>query len=137
MFLLLGMKFNLAGGHVLKVARLEFTLLAAICFEIRQASSIPHLHPRFFGECGLIDSTWRRSANCSSRPQVFGGKDYETEKIRVQGADHTSAYVKSDGEWLAKCIVQGFFNAPIEALPEISVTDIVRASTAADVKLEL
>ncbi|KAI1621677.1 major facilitator superfamily domain-containing protein [Exophiala viscosa] len=35
-----------------------------------------------------------------------------------------SAYVKSDGEWLAKCIVQGFFNAPIEALPEISVTDI-------------
>ncbi|KAL2678565.1 hypothetical protein Neosp_009313 [[Neocosmospora] mangrovei] len=34
------------------------------------------------------------------------------------------AYVKSNGEWLARCIIQGFFIAPIEALPEISVTDI-------------
>lgn len=37
----------------------------------------------------------------------------------------SSSYVKSDGEWLAKCIIQGFFISPIEALPEISVTDIV------------
>jgi hypothetical protein len=37
-----------------------------------------------------------------------------------------SAYVTSNGEWIAKCIIQGFFNAPIEALPEISVTDVVR-----------
>ncbi|RFU81385.1 serine threonine kinase 16 [Trichoderma arundinaceum] len=35
-----------------------------------------------------------------------------------------SAYVKSNGEWIAKCIMQGFFLSPIEALPEISVTDI-------------
>ncbi|KAM0517222.1 hypothetical protein ACHAPS_008287 [Verticillium nonalfalfae] len=35
------------------------------------------------------------------------------------------AYVTSNGQWLAKCILQGFFIAPIEALPEISVTDIV------------
>ncbi|KAM0363044.1 hypothetical protein ACHAO7_010945 [Fusarium culmorum] len=35
-----------------------------------------------------------------------------------------SAYVSSNGEWIAKCIIQGFFAAPIEALPEISVTDI-------------
>ncbi|EXJ60027.1 serine/threonine kinase 16 [Cladophialophora yegresii CBS 114405] len=35
-----------------------------------------------------------------------------------------SAYVTSNGEWIAKCIVQGFFNAPIEALPEVSVTDV-------------
>ncbi|KAF2844716.1 MFS transporter-like protein [Plenodomus tracheiphilus IPT5] len=34
------------------------------------------------------------------------------------------AYVKSDGEWTARCIVMGFFLAPIEALPEISVTDV-------------
>ncbi|KAJ9623315.1 hypothetical protein H2204_011221 [Knufia peltigerae] len=33
-------------------------------------------------------------------------------------------YVRSDGEWIARCIVMGFFIAPIEALPEISVTDI-------------
>jgi hypothetical protein len=37
-----------------------------------------------------------------------------------------SAYVTSNGEWIAKCIIQGFFNSPIEALPEISVTDVVR-----------
>ncbi|KAH8690710.1 putative MFS transporter [Talaromyces proteolyticus] len=34
------------------------------------------------------------------------------------------AYVKSNGEWIAKCILQGFFTAPIEALPELSVTDL-------------
>ncbi|KAH6970245.1 major facilitator superfamily domain-containing protein [Fusarium avenaceum] len=50
-----------------------------------------------------------------------------TYLISVLGAIGTtiwSAYVKSDGEWLAKCIIQGFFISPIEALPEISVTDI-------------
>lgn len=39
-----------------------------------------------------------------------------------------SAYVKSNGEWIARCILMGFFIAPIEALPEISVTDIVRGN---------
>lgn len=50
-----------------------------------------------------------------------------TYLISVLGALGTSiwsAHVGSNGEWIAKCIVQGFFNAPIEALPEISVTDI-------------
>ncbi|KAF2024533.1 MFS general substrate transporter [Setomelanomma holmii] len=47
--------------------------------------------------------------------------------ISVLGAIGTSvwsAYVKSNGEWIARCLVMGFFIAPIEALPEISVTDI-------------
>jgi MFS family permease len=50
-----------------------------------------------------------------------------TYLISVLGAIGTSiwsAYVTSDGEWIAKCIVQGFMIAPIEALPEISVTDV-------------
>ncbi|KAG5750224.1 hypothetical protein H9Q70_007137 [Fusarium xylarioides] len=50
-----------------------------------------------------------------------------TYLISILGAIGTSiwsAYVTSNGEWLAKCIVQGFFISPIEALPEISVTDI-------------
>ncbi|KAI4718775.1 MFS general substrate transporter [Aureobasidium sp. EXF-10727] len=34
------------------------------------------------------------------------------------------AYCKSNGEWIAKSVIQGFFGAPIEALPEISVTDV-------------
>lgn len=41
----------------------------------------------------------------------------------------SSAYVKSNGEWIARCIVMGFMIAPIEALPEISVTDIVCVSS--------
>ncbi|CAI4215976.1 unnamed protein product [Parascedosporium putredinis] len=40
------------------------------------------------------------------------------------GVSVWSAYVKSNGEWIAKCIIQGFLLAPIEALPEISITDI-------------
>ncbi|KAM0418791.1 hypothetical protein ACHAPT_012301 [Fusarium lateritium] len=50
-----------------------------------------------------------------------------TYLISILGAIGTSiwsAHVKSNGEWLAKCIIQGFFISPIEALPEISVTDI-------------
>ncbi|KAH6886891.1 putative MFS transporter [Thelonectria olida] len=50
-----------------------------------------------------------------------------TYLISVLGAIGTSiwsAYVKSNPEWIAKCIIQGFFISPIEALPEISVTDI-------------
>ncbi|GES63657.1 major facilitator superfamily domain, general substrate transporter [Aspergillus terreus] len=33
-------------------------------------------------------------------------------------------YCSSKGEWLARCILQGFIAAPIEALPEISVADV-------------
>ena len=42
-------------------------------------------------------------------------------------ADQSSAYVKSNGEWTARCVLMGFFIAPIEALPEITVTDVVSA----------
>jgi MFS family permease len=50
-----------------------------------------------------------------------------TYLISVIGAIGTSiwsAYVTSNGEWTARCIVMGFMIAPIEALPEISVTDV-------------
>ncbi|KAF5984115.1 transporter protein HOL1 [Fusarium bulbicola] len=50
-----------------------------------------------------------------------------TYLVSVLGAIGTSvwsAHVSSNGEWIAKCIIQGFFIAPIEALPEISITDL-------------
>lgn len=34
-------------------------------------------------------------------------------------------YASNNGLWIAKNILGGFFAAPIEALPEISVTDVV------------
>jgi len=36
-------------------------------------------------------------------------------------------YTKSNGQWIANKVLQGFFGAPIESLCEISVTDIVRS----------
>lgn len=37
--------------------------------------------------------------------------------------------MKSNGEWIARSIVMGFFLAPIEALPEVTVTDVVCITT--------
>ncbi|KAK2771256.1 hypothetical protein CKAH01_14405 [Colletotrichum kahawae] len=33
-------------------------------------------------------------------------------------------FVRTEAQWLGRCILAGFFVAPIEALPEISVTDV-------------
>ncbi|GFF73772.1 hypothetical protein IFM60648_04022 [Aspergillus lentulus] len=33
-------------------------------------------------------------------------------------------YVRSNGEWIGRSILSGFFVAPIEALPEVTVTDV-------------
>uniref|UniRef100_A0A093V2T8 Putative MFS-type transporter n=2 Tax=Talaromyces marneffei PM1 TaxID=1077442 RepID=A0A093V2T8_TALMA len=48
---------------------------------------------------------------------------YGTDKV-LKGTSIWSAYVKTNGEWIAKCILMGFFISPIEALPEICVTDL-------------
>ena len=34
-------------------------------------------------------------------------------------------YASTNGQWIARNIISGFFTAPVEALPEISVTDVV------------
>jgi MFS family permease len=48
--------------------------------------------------------------------------------MRIRSSKHMliilSAYVRSNGEWIARSLLMGFFVAPVEALPEISVTDI-------------
>ncbi|GAB1212822.1 hypothetical protein ATERTT37_001970 [Aspergillus terreus] len=36
----------------------------------------------------------------------------------------SAPYIKSNGEWIGRSILCGFFIAPIEALPEVSVTDV-------------
>ena len=37
-------------------------------------------------------------------------------------------YTKSNGQWIAAKILQGFFGSPMESLPEISVSDVVSTS---------
>ena len=34
-------------------------------------------------------------------------------------------YAKNNGQWIARSVLLGFFGAPIEALPEVSMTDVV------------
>lgn len=36
-----------------------------------------------------------------------------------------SPWAGTNGMWIAKNVLGGFFAAPIEALPELSVTDVV------------
>lgn len=42
--------------------------------------------------------------------------------------DYDSPYIHTNGQWIARSILSGFFTAPIEALPEITVTDVVSLS---------
>jgi MFS family permease len=54
---------------------------------------------------------------------AYGGK-VTLSDLRLVELSICSAYVTSNGEWIARCIVIGFFSAPIEALPEVCVTDV-------------
>ncbi|GAT28924.1 MFS transporter [Aspergillus luchuensis] len=36
----------------------------------------------------------------------------------------TGPYIHTNGQWIARSILSGFFTAPIEALPEVTVTDV-------------
>ena len=42
-----------------------------------------------------------------------------------------SPYIHTNGQWAARSVIAGFFTAPIEALPEVTVTDVVSLSQAA------
>ncbi|KAJ1323757.1 MFS transporter DHA1 family multidrug resistance protein [Microdochium nivale] len=51
-----------------------------------------------------------------------------TYLVSVLGAIATSvwgAHISSNGAWIAKCLVQGFIVAPVESLPETSITDVI------------
>ncbi|KAL2831843.1 major facilitator superfamily domain-containing protein [Aspergillus cavernicola] len=49
---------------------------------------------------------------------------YMLSLVGMVGTAVWGPYVRSNGEWIARSIVTGFFLAPIEALPEVSVTDV-------------
>ena len=79
-------------------------VLAAVCLEIREEIDIPRI-------CIGCDRYQHLEVSQRKQPAEYWLIGY-------------SAYVKSNGEWIARCIVMGFFTAPVEALPEISVTDV-------------
>lgn len=37
-------------------------------------------------------------------------------------------HVRTNGEWIATKILQGFFGAPLESIAEVTVTDVVSNS---------
>ncbi|KAL4977778.1 kinase-like domain-containing protein [Aspergillus desertorum] len=49
---------------------------------------------------------------------------YSLSLAGLVGTSVWGPYVRSNGEWIARSIITGFFLAPIEALPEVSVTDV-------------
>lgn len=49
---------------------------------------------------------------------------YLLSTVGIMGMTIWSPYTHGNGQWIAKCILGGFFAAPIEALPELSVTDV-------------
>jgi MFS family permease len=79
-------------------------ILAALCIEIWKKTNIP----RF---CGWGDRHQHLEVSWECKRE-------DSRLIKI------SAYVRSNGEWIARCIVMGFFVAPVEALPEISITDV-------------
>lgn len=79
-------------------------ILAAICLEVRKKIDISDI---------FIGCDWYQHLEASLITSLGGH-----QLIR------SSAHVKSNGEWIARCIVMGFFTAPVEALCEISITDV-------------
>lgn len=49
---------------------------------------------------------------------------YLLSTIGIMGMTIWSPYTHGNGQWIAKCVLGGFLAAPIEALPELSVTDV-------------
>ncbi|CAG8007245.1 unnamed protein product [Penicillium olsonii] len=49
---------------------------------------------------------------------------YILSLIGILGVTMWGPYAGTNGQWIARNIVSGFFTAPVEALPEISVTDV-------------
>jgi MFS family permease len=81
-------------------------VLAAFCPEIWQAADLSDIR------------TW-----------CYWHQHIEVRRLCHHGAvianrGLSSAYVTSDRECIARCLVMGFFIARIEALPEISITDV-------------
>ena len=52
----------------------------------------------------------------------------KTEAL-VQAIAMWVPYTKTNGQWIASKLLQGFFGAPVESLCEISVTDIACPSS--------
>lgn len=86
--------------------RVGMFALSGVCNSVWQASSLPHYSSRHGGELLNEHELPRRT-------------DF------TQGVMIWQPYIRSNGEWIAAKLVQGFFGAPVESLAEISVSGVV------------
>ncbi|RAL09256.1 putative MFS transporter [Aspergillus homomorphus CBS 101889] len=49
---------------------------------------------------------------------------YILSLVGILGTSMWGPYIHTNGQWIARSIISGFFTAPIEALPEVTVTDV-------------
>ncbi|KAB8232673.1 putative MFS transporter [Aspergillus alliaceus] len=49
---------------------------------------------------------------------------YIVSLIGMMGTLIWGPYIKNNGQWIGRSILSGFFTSPVEALPEITVTDV-------------
>lgn len=49
---------------------------------------------------------------------------YLVSSLGVIGTTMWGPYASSNGQWIARCVLNGFFGSPIEALPEVTVSDL-------------
>ena len=107
------------------VRRMGSVILGAICYAIRQATGI---YPVASRNLGKSSSSYleRRDADYTSGYHHVGVRSLENAKASSQLLiAQNRPYANTNGQWIARNILNGFFTAPIEALPEITVTDVV------------
>ena len=84
------------------------SILAGHCSTVRKKACLLDKSPR---DSGWIPFRWPSK---------------EAAPNSWQGVMMWQPYTRSNGQWIATKILQGFFGAPMESLAEVSVSDVVR-----------
>lgn len=112
-----GKNFSVFAMSMLKIAVLAvwmgLLVLAASRATVWKAACVSHLDA-----CNNSESKADRSRLVS-----------KTDAL-VQAIAMWVPYTKTNGQWIASKLLQGFFGAPVESLCEISVTDIASPSSS-------
>ena len=109
-----------------------FTLFSALASAVVYSVIVPFSHARhitpiiinratgyFFLSAGYTLLFWQPLALQYGKRPV-----YLISVLGQLGMTLWAPYTKGNGQWIAKNVLQGFFIAPIEALPELSVADV-------------
>ena len=74
---------------------------------------------------GLIGYVWICANQFTIGSDNVGVRRMNGNIMKFRLLTAFSPYAGTNGQWIARNVISGFFTAPVEALPEISVTDVV------------